>query len=420
MISRRRFLGLAGGTALGGAAVWGGLVREHVSAAMSRGESTPGRSGEHVLVVLALNGGNDGLNTLVPADGRYHDARPTLGLIDSGTVALSGESRYRLHSALAPLVPLWGAGQLAAVESVGFAGSSRSHFQALEWWWTAHLDNHATTGWLGRWLDATAPPTDNPLRAVALASGTPALLATKTTGTVVLDPAQFAFRAPAGSSADQLVDALLATAAPLAPDPTTALAQRAMQSTVEAVRTFGRLSGGPSTDGVGETGRPEPLDVAGSLDVAANLIAADVGTRVIFVSVGGFDTHAAQAATQSRLLGGVADGVAKFFAALSAKDLADRVLLMTTSEFGRRVAENGSGGTDHGAGNVEFLVGPGVAGGIHGPLDLSALDDGDVRVAVDTRSLYTVGVEWLGGPVEPVLTKSYETLGLLKPATVSV
>ena len=149
------------------------------------------------------------------------------------------------------------------------------------------------------------------------------------------------------------------------------------------------------------------------LAVAAELVRDEPAVRVIQVMGGGFDTHAAQADTQARLLADLADGVAGFFTTLAGSGDAERVMLVTVSEFGRRVAENGSGGTDHGKAGVQFVVGPAVKGGVYGQYDLGALDDGDLPPRVDPGSLYTLALDWLGAPVEEILGRRFDTLGVI-------
>ena len=138
--------------------------------------------------------------------------------------------------------------------------------------------------------------------------------------------------------------------------------------------------------------------ITGGLALAARLLTADPATQIVVVSAGGFDTHSGQADTQQRLLADLAGGVTQFFDTVKLD-----VLLVTTSEFGRRVQENGSGGTDHGAGNVSFVAGPGVQGGVVGEVDLTDLLDGDVRPTVDPRTMYTACLDWIGADVTAVL-----------------
>src|SRR5581483_3138040 len=338
MLTRRQFLGLSGGAAVTGAAAWMGLLRDH---APSRGPTPPGAD-DHVLVVVQLSGGNDALNTVVPLDGRYHDLRPTLGLDDSTLVPLAGESTVGLHPALAPLVPLWEAGQLAIVPDVGFASDSRSHFESLDVWWSASPDHTEQTGWLGRWLDATDLASDNPLVAIALGGGAvPALRSTRSQATAVNDLAGFDLKVPPGSDRDQLTDAVAATASPAVSESLLAQAQRSVTSALRAVDVLASTQSNVPVEG-------DDPDAAAAGPVAAGLAAA-------------------------AKLDDLATGVSSFFTTLGQRGHAERVLLLTTSEFGRRAAENGSGGTDHGHGGVQFLAGPGARGGLHGTVDVALL-----------------------------------------------
>ncbi len=428
-VSRRRFLTVAGGAAAavaGGALAWSRLVSEHLedarSSAGSDGPDTASApSGGRVLVVVQLTGGNDGLDTVVPAgDGRYFDARPTLHVPEGDVVRLAGTDHYGLHPALAPLVPAWEAGRLAVVDAVGFPDPNRSHFAAMDTWWSARPGQPLTTGWLGRWLDATGEPS-NPLRAVALGAATPALVGEQALPTVVLDPGAFSLRAPKGADAAQLTAAFRATAAPLAADADLAVAQRSVPAALDAVEALARATGG------GE-GEPAALDAparsagrsgarasaADLLGVAAGIIDLQIGTEVVVVSVDGYDTHSDQRDRHPALLADLAAGLTAFTQAIERQGRADRVLVMTTSEFGRRVAENGSG-TDHGKAGLQLLLGPAVAGGrVVGDVDLARLDEGDLRAALDPRSVYAAALDWLGGPTDEVLGGTYDRLDLVR------
>jgi uncharacterized protein (DUF1501 family) len=357
-----------------------------------------------VLVVVQLSGGNDALNTLVPLDGRYHDARPSLAVADGGLVAMTGTTAYGLHPAFASWKSLLAAGQIAALAGIGFEHPDRSHFVALAEWWAGANDLPGDAGWLGRYLDATKAGHDSPLRAVALGGGTPALTAEHSVATVVNDVSGFALNAPRSADRATLVRAWEG----LLPS---------YGDAGDAVDTFHRLavaSTSPSGGGpVGKGGGGREGDLVELLAVAAALVHDEPAVRVIQVMAGGFDTHAAQAATQIRLLTDLADGVAGFFSTLAGSGNAERVLLVTVSEFGRRVAENGSGGTDHGKAGVQFVVGPAVKGGVYGRYDLGALDDGDLPARVDPGSLYTLALDWLGAPVEEILGRRFDTLGVV-------
>lgn len=424
-LSRRRFLSVAAGGAAvtaGGALAWSRLVEDHLEAVTAPADTTavPASASGRVLVVVQLTGGNDGLNTLVPAgDGRYVDARPTLRVPEADVVPLVGTDRFGLAPALAPLVPAWEAGRLAAVESVGFPDQGRSHFAAMDTWWSARPGEALTTGWLGRWLDATGDPT-NPLRGIALGAGSPALVGERALPTVVLDPATFALRAPRGTTAAELAAAFRATAAPLASDPLTAAAQQSMPAALDAVDLLARATaagGGDDAAAVESGGRRGggggATTITELLGTAAGIIDLQIGTQVILVAGDGFDTHSDQAARHGALLEDLAAGLVAFGDAMARQGREDDVLVMTTSEFGRRVQENG-GGTDHGNGGLSLLLGPPVRGGqVVGDVDLARLDQGDLRSEVDTRSLYAAALDWLGGPTDEVLGGSYDRLDLV-------
>jgi uncharacterized protein (DUF1501 family) len=353
---------------------------------------------DNVLVVLQLSGGNDALDTLVPLQGAYHDLRPTLGQVDAELIPIPGTTAFGLHPALAPLRPLLDAGRVGIVAGIGFERPDRSHFQALDMWWTGTPGAASTTGWLGRWLDATTTAPAATLRSVALGNGVPALRAATVESVVVIDPARFAIDAT-----PQLTGAWAA----LGPGYAEALA---------ATRTFARIQTPIADQPDGGAAAGATGDIAAALLVAAALIAAEPATRLVHVSVTGFDTHAAESSRHTALLGDLATGLAGFQSALSASGDATRTLLVTTSEFGRRAAENGSGGTDHGKAGVQFVVGsPVTALGVHGQMDLTDLDDGDLRPVIDPRSMYATALDWVGptAVTDHVLGASFDRLPFL-------
>jgi uncharacterized protein (DUF1501 family) len=320
-----------------------------------------------------------------------------------------------LHPALQPLVPLWEAHQLALLPGVGFATDSRSHFESLDTWWTASPDHKLQTGWIGRWLDATGASSDNPLAAISLGGGAVGTLVSEhSQATAVNDLAAFQVTAPSGHDGTRLAKALAATASPAQSDPLLAQAQLSVTAALRAVDVLSKAGANtatPASDG-------EEDDSAGpitaGLDAAANLIDLDLGARVLLVSANGFDTHADQLDQHERLLDDLAKGVSGFFSTLAQKGHADRVLVMTTSEFGRRAAENGSNGTDHGLGGVQFLAGPAVQGGLHGTVDIGNLTGGDLPVQTDTRSMYAAALDWLGGPSSELLDGHKDDLRLVQ------
>ena len=417
MLSRRAFLSLIGGaaaTSAAGAGAWAGLLRERVedaAAIAARGGAVSGR----VLVVLQLGGGNDGLNTLVPDDGRYRDARPKLALPEAELVRVQADG-FALHPGLAPLATRWDAGRVAAFQGIGQRNQSRSHFKAMDVWWAGTDGSASTTGWLGRWLDATEGSSPNPLRSISLGVGAPALVGTRSLPTVVLSPSRFALAAPARTDAAAITAAFLATSAPggaATSDVWLDAARAAIPTTLDAIDLVDRARvDDPDVDLV--TGRVNENTASALLQTAAGIIELGVGSQVLLVGVNGFDTHSNQLIVHDELLRDVAAGITAFFERLEAAGLADDVLLVTTSEFGRRVAENASEGTDHGFAGVQFVIGSGVRGGrVVGDAGLGALVDGDLPIGIDTRSLYAVALDWLGGPTDEVLGGSFDRYGLI-------
>lgn len=445
-ISRRTLLLSAGATAVGGAVTWrlvvGGGGRPGES--MTQGPlqagmtgTTPttvaGRSGaaRTVLVVVQLAGGNDALGTLVPSSGRLHDARPTLATADGQLTAIAGVGGYSLAPAMASLAPRWEAGELAAVAGIGFEEQSRSHFSSLDTWWSANPGRVRTSGWLGRWLDATREDDpSNPLRAVALGGVAPALVGNETDVAVVLAPEQFGLREPHGANPGAYESTLTSLAAEAAgDDPLLGDARRSLRTTFEAVQSLAPALRSEGADGGADTGAadggPGPLGTL--LRTAVDVLALDEGTRIVHVIGGGFDTHTDQASRHPKLLADLADGVGALLDGAAAIGRRDDVLLLVVSEFGRRIAENGSG-TDHGFGGLALMAGAPILGGaggrVVGELDLASPVEGDLPVVVDARSVYAACLDHLGGPgaagidrslTDEVLDGSFDRLGLVAP-----
>jgi uncharacterized protein (DUF1501 family) len=407
-LSRRTFLGLAGGAAgvaVAGGVAWSRLVDEDVRD--HRAASAAATNPDRILVVVEMGGGNDGLNTLVPSDGVYRDARPTLALPE-GTLLDVGHERYALAPSLEPIAGRWRNGEVAAVQGLAFGGQSRSHFAATDVW-HAGGGYPFTTSWLGRWLDATGDDAASPLRAIALGTNTRILAADRSLSTVVGAPEQFRLLAPEGPDADPeaVVAAFTATSSPVGGDSVIGAAQVAIPAALEGVDLLASVTGDGS--------QPDPTQgqATALLRTVGQIIGLDVGTRVFVVGVGEFDTHAAQPERHPALLADVFGGIAELLTTLEAQGRADDVLVVTTSEFGRRVAENGSLGTDHGFANVQFLLGNAVHGQVVGDLDLVHLDEGDVPMDVETRSLYANALDWLGGPTDEILDGPFDRFDLV-------
>ncbi|HJP16409.1 MAG TPA: DUF1501 domain-containing protein [Acidimicrobiales bacterium] len=419
-LSRRRFLYLSGGAAATAAGVgtWATLLRDQSekgllvpstttldaipsTSSTTSSTSIPTSPENPVLVIVQMAGGNDGLNTLVPLDGVYYDARPTLGLPDSSLISLTGRTDFGLHPSLAPLSEFWDNEMLKIIAGSGIPEQGRSHFAATDAWASGRTDKEET-GWIGRWLDATEGSTPNPLRGIALGGGASILTGNSSISTVINSPSKFRLATPPGTDSESIVLAFLNTASPLSNEPALAAAQSAIPNSLDALGIIDSAKSENSSDPY------EEESFSSLLETAAGLIDMNLDTQVIVVSVPGFDTHSDQLVQQQNLLIDFATGVSNFWNRIESDGHADRVLLMSTSEFGRRVTENGSGGTDHGTASVQFLIGSGK--GLYGNFDLKNLVDGDLPITVDTRSVYATALDWLGGPSDEILGNSYSRL----------
>ena len=361
---------------------------------------------DRVLVVIQLSGGNDGLNTVVPYENdSYHRARPTLR-IDSGRV-LRLNDELGLHPNLAGLKGLYDGGELAIVNNVGYPNPDRSHFRSMDIWHTADPESpEDETGWIGRLADAGVGAGGAPLAVQVDDAELPlALRGRQAVAPTITDID--ALRLPDEAAA---LEARLRAAHPGASSDL----QFVRRVAVDACRQARRLR---SVEVDGAAGTYPGHGLAGRLRQIAALIDAGFGARVYYTSLGGFDTHAQQATAHGPLLRELSESVAAFQADLRRRGVQDRVLTMTFSEFGRRVAENGSRGTDHGAAAPMFLIGAGVQSGLHGGGPrLDEVERGDVAHDVDFRRVYaTAWREWLGLDPRPVLGE-VRSLGLIRTA----
>jgi uncharacterized protein (DUF1501 family) len=425
-VNRRRFMtGAAGVGALGAAAMF-----RPWQALLEAADRNPLEPGTGVLVLVTLYGGNDGLNTVVPyADSRYHDARRELAY-EAGQVRRL-DDHLGLNPSLEGLAKLWGERRLAIVQGVGYPKPDRSHFRSMDIWQTASPERPVHTGWLGRWLDATGT---DPLRAVAIGATLPLLLAGEKTAGAAVPLGPLAIPTGRQGEAFRGVEAPDAERSPLA----ARIAQSGEDLLTVAARLQSVLAGvgereqsGPVLEGSGGKGGVElaPMpglatghgpgrgkragrggELADQLDVVARMVKAGVPTRVYNVSLGGFDTHADEKGTQERLLGELDAGIAAFFEALGDDPRGRGVVLAAFSEFGRRVAANGSDGTDHGTAAPVLVAGRPVTGGLYGEApDLGDLDDGDLRFTTDFRRVFATLLERVLDS-DPEVVGGYERL----------
>lgn len=407
-MSRRQFL-RAGLTlvAVGFAAPpWLAQIAHADARRLLKGEKLPN---DRILVVLQLTGGNDGLNTVIPyREERYYRARPTLAIPENQVLPL--EEPLGLHPALAPLKELYDKGVVAILQNVGYPNPNRSHFRSMEIWQTADPDGYGHHGWLGRYLDTLTDSAYNPIIAVSLTQELPLALHARKASVpcfASLSDLQMLTKDP---ELERTLQSLSAMDAPQKDNP----AKVIRQSTRTALEAVERLREAVKNYRSSVTYANDPF--ARGLQQAAQLIATSPQTRILYVSVNGFDTHASQARTHERLLSQFAGAVRAFYTDLEAMGKADKVMLMVFSEFGRRVQENGSMGTDHGAAAPMFLIGKRLKGGLHGdPPDLHNLDsNNDLRMQLDFRRVYATMLTWLGSDPEPVLGKGFPAVPLLK------
>jgi uncharacterized protein (DUF1501 family) len=374
-----------------------------------------GRYGDGtILVVVQLSGGNDGLNTVVPygLDG-YRGNRASLGVAEAEVLPIT--DRLGLHPELGPLLPIYQAGKLAIVQGVGYPNPNLSHFRSMDIWHTGVPDRYEKSGWLARYLGATAADEGNPLYAVSVTNGLNRAFA----GDGVTVPAinsieAFQFRTDPRYGADRSSRQEYASWIYGQDYTTRPLESFVSHTAAAALSSADRVQAATAAyPGAVEYPR-SPL--ANSLRSVARLIAADLGTRVYYTALGGFDTHSAQAAARARLLGGFAQSVDAFQRDVASLGKGEQVLLMAFSEFGRRVAENGSLGTDHGTAGPMFIMGERVRGGLYG--DHPSLQDLDgnrnLRYGVDFRSVYATALDgWLGAESQLVLGGRFENVGFV-------
>jgi uncharacterized protein (DUF1501 family) len=344
-----------------------------------------------VLVVVQMDGGNDGLNTVVPfADDNYATLRPNLKVAANRLHKVNDQ--VGLHPSLGEFAKLLQAGQLAVVPGVGYPNPNRSHFQSMAVWHTARFDPDEQNGlgWLGRALDAGPRPA-----AGALLVGTEAppvaLRGRRSVAAALNRPEDFAL------SADLDPRALAGAAGP--DDDLAAFVRR---STLDAYATAGRLAAAAAP--AGDAAYPAG-GLAERLKLVARLLKADFGTRIFYTIQSGYDTHASQQFTHANLLTELASSVKAFLADLAAAKLAERVTVLCFSEFGRTVKENASGGTDHGTAGPVFLAGPNVKAGLVGTMpSLTDLVAGEPKMTTDFRAIYAGVLDhWLGLPAEATL-----------------
>lgn len=383
-----------------------------------------------ILVVLQLAGGNDGLNTVIPyGQDAYYTARPNIGIAPEKLLKINDQ--LGLHAKLTGLRGLYDSGDLAIIQGVGYPNPNRSHFRSTDIWQTASDSNKfEREGWLGNYFDSCCQGAD-PAVGVAVGRQAPMAFTAKTpTGITFAEPEQFRFISEASSdpeatdkifrdmnamdepeeNAGGSVAAVGGTMAAGDGDTIDYLRRTALDAQVSSDKVLA------ITRKVKNSGDyPGNSQLANNLKLVSRLIAGGMPTRVYYVSIGGFDTHSNQLTTHDRLMTELNGAISAFVADLKAQGNFDRVMMMTFSEFGRRVAENNSGGTDHGAAAPMFVVGGGVKPGIYGEQpSLLKLHDGDLIYNVDFRNIYaTILDKWMQAPSEKVLARKFQNMAFI-------
>lgn len=406
-LSRRKFLS----TLAGGSAVLSLSGRVPHFLAQAAAAEIAG-SGDTILVVLQLTGGNDGLNTVVPfAHDAYQKARPKLAITAKKVLKIN--DNIGLHPSARGLSELLDAGKLAIVQGVGYENPNRSHFESMDIWHTCvRKGSPRATGWLGRFLDASQRPqdVDPPAIHVGFEKLPLALAAENARASSFGSPESF--RLQDGGN-QQLRDAIHALAKD-SQQPADSLMTFLQSSTTSALATSQRIS-----EMLGNYQTPVEYPetaLATRLKTVAQLIDAGLKTRVYYVELDGFDTHSQQAAAHAALLQQLGGAVKAFVEDVEHHGHGERVLTMSFSEFGRRVAENASEGTDHGAAAPMFVAGSRVKAGLIGEHpDMDKLEDGDLKYHTDFRQVYATMLDhWLQWPSKAILEAEYSTIELLK------
>ena len=397
-----------------------------------KGES--GKDGR-ILVVLQMAGGNDGLSTVIPyADDAYHRARPAIGK-KAGEV-LKVNDYLGLNPNLTPMKGLYDAGMLSILQGVGYPNPNRSHFRSMDIWQSAIPEKDQTTsGWLGRYFDNTCGGDDPrgeprnkaglPEGGIAIGESSPLAMRGEMTQPLNFErPENYRYKGKDVAKYNELNQPrLVATDEPAIQRPIatkklpTIVTPDAQLDFLTRTAMDARVSSEKILDIVSSyhTRAKYPNGQYGDgLKTIAAMIRGGLPTRVYYVSLGGFDTHANQAGRHDRLMKEWGEGIGAFWADMKEQKNDDRVTMLCFSEFGRRVQQNASGGTDHGAAAPVFMLGKSIAkrAGVVGTHpSLTNLDNGDLRYGIDFRNIYaTVLEQWLGTASKPVLGEQFKTM----------
>lgn len=380
---------------------------------VSQVTSRPGVPDDRILVVVQMGGGNDGLNSIVPfTNDAYYRARPNLAVPQKDVIRITDE--LGLHPNLGKLKELYDKGAMAVVQGVGYPNPSRSHFKSMEIWQTADPEGRVVRyGWVGRYFDSKCPVCEQPTVGVNVGQTMPlAMQAESGLGVSLENPDAFQWMNTfngLGAKEEQELFKLLNAPSPNEPGTIDFLRHTAMNAYVSSENVRDAVKNYKGGVEYANT------RFASSMRLIAQMIAGKLPTKVYYAHMTGFDTHAAQRGAHETLLLHLAESVSSFYKDLEAQGNAERVVVLAFSEFGRRVAENGSGGTDHGTAAPMFVFGKALKGGLYGSHpSLTDLTEGDLKHGIDFRSVYsTVLDRWLGADPQKILGHNFERVGFI-------
>lgn len=368
-----------------------------------------------VLILIQFAGGNDGLNTLVPiGDSTYHSVRGSIGFKDEELLPLEGG--YGLAPQLTGLKGLWDQGRLALIRGVGYPNQNYSHFKSMAIWQAGDPELKLQDGWLGRTLDQMESQVHDPFFGFNIGGSTPPeMRGEKVAIPSVLDPADYGVLV-GGKTVVDTSDARTATLVKLYEQyPSASPYGVLLETTVENAMGSAKQLRQAADVYKPAVKYPESAFASG-LSVLAEAITGNLGMRVGHITLGSFDTHAREVDEHARLMKEFDEGLSAFYQDLAAQGKADDVLVLTWSEFGRRVQENANGGTDHGSASMMFAVGNGVKRGLYGdqPSLTKLIDNGNLSFTTDFRQVYATVIErWLGVPSQPLLGKQWEQVAFI-------
>ena len=371
-----------------------------------------------VLVVLQLSGGNDFMNTVVPySDPFYYEFRKTVGIPEEDLLHI--DNRYGLHPALSTFKEMYDQGNLAIIAGVGYPNPDRSHFRSMDIWHTAEPTAPIPEGWLGRVIRELDPNKQNVCTGVSFGQGLPrAMYLSGVPAISIRDLESYGLltKMP-GARQRRAINVFTRMYAPEEFDEASMVLGHIGQTGVDALTGVDMLKPVPAQYSSNVEYGSDQLSQ--SLRGIAQVHTANLGTRVFYAELGGFDTHGAQMGTQTDLLGHVSTAVSDFFDDLREHDAAEEVVMLVFTEFGRRVRDNGNG-TDHGSGGGAFLIGDRVNGGVYAEypsLDPADQLSGDLHYNNDFRSIYsTILDDWYGIQPEPIVNGSFERYsGMISP-----